>query len=259
MHLRAHRQSPNIQPRCLHEHIFFRFQQHRHASRFSQPSLSSTIPPSPSAPHRERPPRDEEIRSWSIHVVGPDGRLSEPRNLFDVLDSRKVDEKGRPTEYLQQVSAPTRERPCPICKLFDKQQARETEHAKRKAKKEKKIETKTLVLNWTVSDNDLGYRLVRLKEFLGKGSKVEIAFGTKRKGWMGKRAASEEEIERVLERIRGAVSEVEGAKVWKEMAGQIGGEAVLSFQGPPKNQPKTSAAGSSSTITNDAEDPGASM
>ena len=118
--------------------------------------------------------------------------------------------------------------------MFDKKRAREVELAQRKTQKEKKKQMKQLEISWTVSDNDLGHRLGRLKEFLEKGWKVEIVFGAMRKGWMGRRKATEDDISRVLERINSAVGEVEGAKEWKPMQGQVGGQAMLSFEGKAK-------------------------
>ena len=185
----------------------------------------------------DRPPRDEEIKANRIYLVNPEtGKLSEPVSLLDVLDTRLKDEKGRPTQFLQEVApaSPEEDRPYPICKMFDKKYVREVETAKQKAKKETKQQTKQLEISWTVSDNDLSYRLVRLKEFLEKGWKVELVFGAKRKGWMGRRKATPEDIERVLGRINSAVGEVEGAKEWKPMQGVVGEQAILSYEGKAK-------------------------
>ncbi|KAL2048213.1 hypothetical protein N7G274_000124 [Stereocaulon virgatum] len=182
----------------------------------------------------DRPPRDEEIKAFRIYLVDPEtGKLSEPVPLLDVLDARLKDEKGRPTQCLQEVApaSPKEDRPYPVCKMFDKKSVRAVETAKQKAKRETKQQTKQLEISWTVSDNDLSHRLVRLKEFLEKGWKVELVFGARRKGWMGKRKATPEEIERVLERIKSAVGEIEGAKEWKPMQGLVGEQAVLSYRG----------------------------
>lgn len=185
----------------------------------------------------DRPPRDEEIKAYRIYLVNPEtGKLSEPVSLLDVLNSRFKDEKGRPTQFLQEVAPASRDedRAYPICKMFYKKRAREVELAQRKTQKENKKQTKQLEISWTVSDNDLGHRLGRLKEFLEKGWKVEIVFGAMRKGWMGRRKATEDDVSRVLERINSAVGEVEGAKEWKPIQGQVGGQAMLSFEGKAK-------------------------
>ena len=177
------------------------------------------------------PPRDDEIKAWRVYVVGADGRLGDLQILNEVLASRVLDTKGKPTQFLQEVVPADVNRPYPVCKLYDKKAAREAEEAKRKAAKMTKIQTKQLEVSWGMSDNDLGHRIVRLKEFLKKGWKVEVVFGSKRKGWMNKREASAEEAERVLQKLREAVNEVEGAKEWREMQGFLGGEGILSFEG----------------------------
>lgn len=183
---------------------------------------------------RDRPPRDEEIRAFKVYVVRPeDGRLSEPQILSKVLDTRERDEKGRPTQYLQEVLAKSEDRPYPICKMFDKKAAREADEAKRKAAKTTKMHMKQLEVSWTVSDNDLGHRMGRLKEFLEKGWRVEVIFGSKRKGWKNRREATVEEAERVLEKIRNVVREVEGAKE-RPMQGKVREDAVLCFEGKAK-------------------------
>lgn len=173
-----------------------------------------------------------------VHMVRPsDGRLAEPQFLSEVLSSRARDEKGKFTQFVQEVSPPGPDRPYPVCRMFDKKAAREAEEARHKAAKAVKRanrQSKQLDLSWTMSDNDLGHRMARLKEFLQKGWKVDIVFGSQRKsGWSRKREASEEEARGVVEKIRNTVGEVEGAQE-KEMQGEVGKEAVLSFDGKAK-------------------------
>ena len=181
-------------------------------------------------------PRDEEINAYKVYMVGSgEDRLPEPRVLSQVLNARERDEKGHPTQFVQEVAPASEERPWPICKLYDKKAAREAEEAKRRASKTSKVkeQSKQLEVRWTVSDNDLGHRMVRLKEFLEKGWKVEIVFGSKRKGWTKRRQADPEEARKVLEKIRKAVGEVEGAHE-RRMQGEVGKEAILSFEGKAK-------------------------
>ena len=199
--------------------------------------MASVETDSSSRPRLDRPPRDEEIKASKVYMVRPeDNRLTDPIPLYDVLELRQRDEKGRPVQFLQEVSPMNVEelRYHPICKMFDKKATREAEVAKRKKGKESKIQTKQLELNWSVTDNDLSHRLARLKEFLEKGWKVDILFGVKRKGWMGRKEATKEDVARVLERIRRAVEEVDGAKERKGMQGKEGGEAMLSYEGKIK-------------------------
>lgn len=188
-------------------------------------------------PKDGRRPRDEEINAFKVYMVRPeDRRLAEPQFLSEVLDARERDEKGRPTQFLQEVSPPSGELPYPVCKMYDKKAAREAEEAKRKATKATKMksQSKQLEVSWGVSDNDLGHRMARLKEFLEKGWRVEIVFGSKRKsGWKDKKEASPEEANKVLEKIRKTVSEVEGAQE-RQMQGKVGQEAILCFEGKTK-------------------------
>ncbi len=184
-----------------------------------------------------RPPRDEEITAPKVYLIKSlDQSLPEPIDTREVLESRKRDEKGRVTQTLKQVALHEVEEGIyyPICRMIGIKATREREDADRKAKKEKKIVRKQLECGWTMSDNDLGHRLRRLKDFMKKGWRVEVLFGTKRRGWMEKRAPSAEEISSVLSKIRAAVGEIEGARELREMQGKEGGEAKLIFEGRPK-------------------------
>lgn len=120
--------------------------------------------------------------------------------------------------------------------MFDKKAVLEKESARRKAGKEKKLVTKQLECSWTMSDHDLGHRLGRLKEFLGKGWRVEVVFGAKRKGWADRRAPTQDETKKILANIQAAVKEVEGAKELRAMQGKEGEEATLSFEGKAKKE-----------------------
>lgn len=218
------------------------------SSSSSQKSNFKPFAPPPPTPaqfgskrlHPDRRPRDDEISAYKVYLVQPDTRLSEPLYLSDVLARRALDEKGRFTQFVQEVSAAAadEERPYPVCKLYDKKAVREAEEARRKTARAMKRtgagKSKQLDLSWTMSDNDLGHRMAKLREFLEKGWRVEIVFGSQRRsGWTKKREASEEEARGVLEKIRKAVGEVEGAQE-REMQGAVGKEAVLIFVGKAK-------------------------
>lgn len=49
---------------------------------------------------------------------------------------------------------------------------------------------------------------------------------------MAKRSVPLKEMMGMLEKIREGVGEVAGAKEWKKMEGEMGGEAMLFFEGP---------------------------
>jgi translation initiation factor IF-3 len=178
------------------------------------------------APLKRRLPRDDEIKSWSVSLVSEEGKLNEPRSTADILSS--IDRK---THSLV-VVVPGEPGVPPICKIMNKQAMREAEKAKTKASKNPGATIKTIELNWAIDGNDLGHRLNKVKEFLSKGFKVEVALAEKRKG----RKATEEEAEGLLRKIREAVKEVDGAKETKPMEGKLLKPATLYAEGkaPPK-------------------------
>lgn len=119
----------------------------------------------------------------------------------------------------------------PICKIIDKKQ----EWAATKAKKKQRsssgaqLSKKTIELNWAIEQGDLGHRLVRIKEFLERGHKVEIVLAAKRKG----RIASEEEAQALVRKLKEAVVEV-GARETKETEGKMLGIMTIFAEGKKK-------------------------
>lgn len=178
-----------------------------------------------SAAVKSRLPRDDEIKSWSVTLVGEDGKLQEPRSTAAILSD--IDRKK---ESLV-VVVPGEPGVPPICKIMNKQAMREAEKAKAKSAKGVVTE-KTIELNWAIDGNDLSHRLVKMKGFLEKGYRVEVVMGAKKKG----RKATEEEGEALLGRIRGGVREVEGAKQLKPMDGKLLGVATITFEGKVKKE-----------------------
>lgn len=119
----------------------------------------------------------------------------------------------------------------PICKAVSKAQFRQGQAEKLKPKKDASALVKEVEVNPAMSQHDLDHRLKRLKEFLEDGRRVEVAFGKKkRKGWKQKKDVAENEVNEMLEQIRQAVGEVEGAREWKEMEGQAGGTLTMYFE-----------------------------
>ena len=242
--LSSSRKSTHSTPQCLHQPrpVLFQLQQRYFTSMKATGKTvalrgSSILEDDQDSRDKRpnRPPRDQEIRAYRVVLV-EDGKLSQPVSLLDALNSREKDERGRPTQFLQEVAPANRdeERPYPICKMFEKRDEREIEMAKQKVKKEMKKQEKQLEINWTINDNDLGHRLGKLKEFLEKGFKVEIMFGVKRKGWRQRRQASEEDTKTLVGKIKRTVEAVEGAREWKPMSGKLGAQAVLYFEGKAK-------------------------
>ena len=195
-------------------------------------------------PQNAGPPRDDAIGSpqLQIQVVTPDGSLRLPCTLRDALASidRKLDflvhvgEKIHP-QYINQLGPnegqqDTRPR-IPVCKIVSKAQFRLAEATKLKPKKATSVSTKEVEVHWNMAPNDLNHRLERLKDFLDQGRRVEVVFGKKkRKGWKDKKDATNEEAKRLLKQIRDKAGEVDGAKEWKEMEGQVGAEMIMYFE-----------------------------
>lgn len=176
-----------------------------------------------SAAVKSRLPRDDEIKAWSISLVGEDGKLQDPRPTLDVLDS--IDRKRDSLV----VVVPGEPGVPPICKIMNKEAMRAAEKAKLKGARGGVTE-KTIELNWAIDGNDLSHRLVKLKGFLGKGFRVEVVLGAKRKG----RKATVEEAETLIQRVKEAVGEVEGAKESKPMDGKLLGVLMMQFEGKLK-------------------------
>lgn len=204
-----------------------------------RPFEAREVDPSRYGPKADRPPRDEEIRAWRAHVKLPNGRLSEPQSLQDILDGRAQDEKGKYSQFVQELAPadPQNGRQYSILGYFDKKQLKEQELAQKKKNKQATTKEKSLELGWSIEGHDLQHRLDRLKAFLEKGNKVEIVFGSTRiRGWGLKRKITEAEGKALSEKFRQTALEVEGTKVLKELTGNILGQASMSFQGPGKKE-----------------------
>ena len=177
------------------------------------------------APKKSRLPRDDEIKSWSVSLVNEDGKLEEPRSTQDILSTL-----DRKIQSLVVVAAGEPGVP-PICKIMDRKAMRDAEKAQQKKARSTAVTTKTIELNWAIDGNDLKHRLERIREFLGKGHRVEVLMAAKRKG----RKATEEEGKKLLERIRGVIEEVEGARESKPMEGKMLGTATIHAEGKAKS------------------------
>ncbi|TVY52152.1 hypothetical protein LSUE1_G009697, partial [Lachnellula suecica] len=72
----------------------------------------------------------------------------------------------------------------PICKILSRVDLLTAEKKRKTKAKESRAEktVKGLEMNWAIDKGDLGHRLGRLREWLGKGWKVEVVLAKKRKG-----------------------------------------------------------------------------
>jgi len=151
----------------------------------------------------------------------------ELKSVYDIL--RSIDRK---TQSLVTV-VPASDGIPPICKIMDKKSLRDQEKAQRKSKTSAPT-VKTVELNWAVDKNDLAHRLKKIKEFLGKGYKVEVVLAGKKKG----RKATEEEARDLVKKIKEAVAEVEGARENKPVEGKMLVQATYYFEGPKQKKKK---------------------
>ncbi|ORY71897.1 uncharacterized protein BCR38DRAFT_404928 [Pseudomassariella vexata] len=118
--------------------------------------------------------------------------------------------------------------PAPICRIMDKHAAAAKLEQQMKEARKKSVAFKELELNWAIAENDLGYKLKQLRKFFEKGMKVEIMLAKKRQG----RAASREEGDALLERLREAAREVEAKETKCE--GKFPGVVRVTFEGKEK-------------------------
>ena len=209
----------------------------------NRPFGAREVNPSKYGPKTDRPPRDEEIRAWRVHLRLPNGKLSEPKLLQDALAERAKDEKGKYLQFVQELAAadPAGGRPYSIVGFFDKKEVKEKELAAKKKMKGGATKEKSLELSWSIGENDLQHRMGRLKEFLEKGSRVEVVFGSTRiRGWGMKRKITEEEGNELLKKIKQTALEVQGTKVYHELSGALLGQARITFQGPGKKEREAS-------------------
>jgi translation initiation factor IF-3 len=179
---------------------------------------------------------DNDIEATYVDLIDEEGNFEKKVPFRNALSSY-----NRVTHYLVQVrAAPVDEDgflvpgEWPVCKIISKIKLRAQhqlglETARRTAQgKGLGPDPKELELNWAIAGGDLDYRLVKLQGFLREGRKVTIVLGPKRKG----KAATEDECDTTLQRVRDAVAEIKGAREVKEPEGVKGGIMTLVFQDP---------------------------
>ena len=166
---------------------------------------------------------DEEISEHLIRVVEENKQISDPQELQQVL--RSIDRKQF---FLVQVSPPTSGQ-LPLCKIVEKKQVFAHQAEVDKKNKKPKSTAKRIELGWHVDRGDLRHKMEKLKQFLEEGRKVEVEVHTKKR----KQPVTLDVAEAVLKRIRGTVSEVNGARETKSMIGTVGKLVTLFLEGKP--------------------------
>jgi translation initiation factor IF-3 len=102
----------------------------------------------------------------------------------------------------------------------------QTKVAKSKVKNIGTQPAKQIELNWAIAEGDLKHRLDAMQVFLEKGRRVEVLLAPKRKG----RRATQQEATDILEKVRRRIRDLEGAKEWKSMSGEVMATATLYFE-----------------------------
>lgn len=171
-------------------------------------------------PEKSRLPRNDEITAYSITLVLPDGTLSDLRPTSSVLASLNPK-----THILSTVVDGSPGTP-PICKILNKASLYAAEKAQKQKRKDNKVVSKSLEMNWAIDKGDLGTKMGRLAEWLGKGWRVEVVLAKKRKG----RVAEGGEARGVVEAVRGVV-EGNGGREWKPIEGSVGGMMTIYCEG----------------------------
>jgi translation initiation factor IF-3 len=152
-------------------------------------------------------------------LANEEGNLEAPTRLEEVLQS--FDQRDY---FLMQVQ-PAQGDQLPVCKIFNKKEARAAEKAKAKASRATKVIVKSIELNWAIDANDLSHRLKQLTTFLDKGRRVEVLLTSKRH----KRRATVDEIKHVMQRVLDTVREA-GAHQTKAMEGEPGKQVTFTVQ-----------------------------
>jgi translation initiation factor IF-3 len=128
----------------------------------------------------------------------------------------------------------------PICIALDRKSYEESERQRLVSEKEKEREekrrakgTKELEINWATAPHDLEIKMRRLREFLGKGLRVEVRLVSKRSKKKGKREATEDEATEVLKAVRKtALEDVVGAREVRPPDGFLLKKYTLFLEGP---------------------------
>ncbi|KIH94094.1 translation initiation factor [Sporothrix brasiliensis 5110] len=235
-----------------------------HPAHFQRPNTTFGLQNSRAAaatplvkPKMARMPRNNAITFSHVLLPQEDGTLGLPERTEDVL--QRIDRRNNALvvvampqsnndEYDNGFLQPEGERRAalaeamrrfPVCRIVDTKAERQAADEERLAARKKKVGKKELEINWAIDLHNLGFRLVKLREFLDKGLYVEIRLMFK-SAKSGKRRATLEEAEEVLRRIRATIDEVPGTVETKPTEGVILRMMKLFLKGPdPTKKAKT--------------------
>ncbi|EPQ59677.1 hypothetical protein GLOTRDRAFT_34401 [Gloeophyllum trabeum ATCC 11539] len=137
------------------------------------------------------PPKNENIPHRTVRLVDPEtSKLRPPAPLEEILASF-----SRKTHFLQLVS----ERPEPIVKLINKEEARRKRVQQRKAQLQNKMEEKEIQMTWGIASADLEHKLRKVRQELEKGNRVDLVYAPKKGQPLPSPAAREQRVKETLD------------------------------------------------------------
>ncbi|KAI8960552.1 hypothetical protein F5Y11DRAFT_329408 [Daldinia sp. FL1419] len=180
----------------------------------------------------QKRPTNANIPYPSVRIVGPDGALAPTQPLSSVLATLNPK-----THTLVMVAPPPphaepEDVDAAICKIVDNAAAKAAAAEAAAIARRKAVDTKEMEFSWGISQHDLGHKLKRLRQFLDQGLLVEVILAKKR----GRQPVSMETAQALLDAVREAAGEVEGAKEVRKMDGKVGGVVRLFFEGPSEKK-----------------------
>ncbi|KAL8371810.1 hypothetical protein RB595_001554 [Gaeumannomyces hyphopodioides] len=138
-------------------------------------------------------------------------------------------------EAAEAPQARSKRPPIPICAIMSKEKYEEHLENERREQRIRDLGTKELEIGWSIDQHDLGHKVRKLREFLGKGYTVRVMFlNNKKKG--KKRSANKDDdngaAAEAVRTVEEAVAEVPGAKQCKKPEGSVGRTLTLTFDAP---------------------------
>ncbi|KAM5344732.1 hypothetical protein ACJ41O_010594 [Fusarium nematophilum] len=180
---------------------------------------------------RDRLPQDHEITDPKI-MVFDNGTYDGPLLTRHVLG--RLDPASESLRMMQTYvpGNPKENKPVQyaVCKIVNKKDEYERQREmreRRRVSRQTVAKTKELELSWAIGEHDLQTKMRQLSGFLGKGWKVEVILGAKKKT---KSKVDDAAAAEVLARVKKAVEEV-GAKEYKVQDGQVGRTLRLYLEG----------------------------
>ncbi|KAF4470674.1 translation initiation factor if-3 [Fusarium albosuccineum] len=182
---------------------------------------------------RDRLPQDHEIKDPRI-MVFDNGNYDGP------LQTRHVMSRLNESESLRMIQTyvpanPKENKPVQyaVCKIVNKKDEFERQREareRRRVSKQTATKTKELELSWAISENDLQTKIRQLDQFLGKGMKVDVVMGYKKKT---QKRVDEPTAAGVLVKMKKAAEDA-GAKEYKPQDGDVGKTMRLYLEGTSK-------------------------